>query len=182
MAKTCVTESSARRQRWIENGLLEMMLIHKYEDITVTDLCAHLELSRRSFYRYFRDLEDVLESLLDHAFQDMAIPDRLLGIPEMQRNFEYWHQHRQLLEALERSSMMDKLFEFTRRYTSALSIHQHLAPDDLGMDIRREAGLFAVSGSVALAIAWYQDGFRKTPEQMARIAYRLLVQPILKKT
>ena len=61
MAKTCTTEKTAARQRWIENGLLELMLEKRFEDISVTELCDHLSLSRRSFYRYFSDLGDVLD-------------------------------------------------------------------------------------------------------------------------
>lgn len=180
MAKSCVTEKTAQRQEWIENGLLELMLIKKYEQITVTELCSYLELSRRSFYRYFRDLDDVLDSLLSHTFQSMGISDRALGIEELQKNFEFWIQHRALLDAMHNSGMIEKLFEYTLRYTEPMSIDEYMYSDELGMDLRREASLFAASGSVSLAIAWYTDGFQKSPEQMAKIAHRMLFSPILK--
>lgn len=64
MAKSCVSEKTAQRQEWIENGLLQMMQEQKFEEITVSGLCRNLNLSRRSFYRYFHDLDDVLDSLL----------------------------------------------------------------------------------------------------------------------
>lgn len=182
MAKNCVTEKTARRQEWIENGLLDLMLRQRFETITVTDLCRHLSLSRRSFYRYFRDLEDVLDSLLNRTFQRMGILPQLPSPLVLQRNFEFWMENRNVLDALHRSGMLEKLHEYTLRMTQPMSILPYLASDTLDMDISREAGLFAASGSVALAIAWYLDGFRKTPEQMARIAYRLLFSPILEKS
>lgn len=182
MAKSCVTEKTARRQEWIENGLLELMQRQRFESITVTDLCRHLALSRRSFYRYFRDLEDVLDSLLSRTFQRMGLPEHVLSQSDFRENFEFWMENRRILDALHRSGMLEKLHEYTLRITQPMSILPHLASDSLDMDISREAGLFAASGSVALAIAWYLDGFRKTPEQMARIAYRLLFSPILEKT
>ena len=181
MAKICITEKTAQRQEWIENGLLEMMLLRKFEDISVTELCRHLQLSRRSFYRYFRDLDDVLDSLLKHTFQNLAMPDGLPLIEELQGNFEFWLEHKMLFSALDRSGMIDKLFEYTVQYSDPLAINGLLAPDDLGMDIHQEASLFATSGSIALAVAWYKDGFRKKPEQMAQIAHRLLFYPILKR-
>ena len=180
MAKTCIAEKTARRQEWIENGLLELMLFKKYDEITVTELCAHLQLSRRSFYRYFNDLEDVLDSLLKHTFQSLVIPVGLPQIEEIRSNFEFWLDHRALFDALHNSAMIDKLFEYTLQNTDPLAIEDILAPDDLGMDICQEASLFATSGSVALALAWYRDGFRKSPAQMAQIAHRLLFHPILK--
>ena len=180
MAKTCITEKTAQRQEWIENGLLEMMLLKKFEDISVTELCLHLKLSRRSFYRYFSDLEDVLDSLLKNTFQNLAIPNSLPLIEEIQNNFEFWLDHKALFAALDRSGMIDKLFEYTVRYSDPYAIRDILAPDDLGLDIYREANLFATTGSIALAVAWYKDGFRKKPEQMAQIAHRMLFKPILK--
>lgn len=179
MAKTCVTEQSARRQRWIENGLLEMMLTEKFEKISVTDLCAHLNLSRRSFYRYFSDLEDVLDSLLNHTFQDMVLPAHPMDIREFEKSYEFWISRRQLLDALSRSGLTDKLYEYTMRYTDPRTIGKYMVPDDLGMDILNETSLFVTSGFVSMIIAWHADGFRKTPEQMARIACRMLFVPIL---
>jgi hypothetical protein len=41
MYKLCKTEQSARRQRQLEQGLLEMMRYSRYEDISVSNLCDH---------------------------------------------------------------------------------------------------------------------------------------------
>ena len=88
MAKTCATEKTARRQAWIENGLLELMLANK------------------------------------------------IGI--------------------------------------------YLAgPEE---DERRETELFIIGGFVSLILAWHADGFRKSPEQMAHLARKLMFQPILKES
>lgn len=179
MAKQCTSEQTASRQQWIENGLLELMLEKKFDEITVTELCSRLSLSRRSFYRYFDDLEDVLDSLLNHTFQNMALTAQLPELAEMEKTFEFWYAHRNLLDALNRSRMIDRLFEYTTRYVSTDSIIQYLPPDDFNH--WQEASLFAISGSISLAIAWYSDGFRKSPAEMARICYRLLYTPILER-
>lgn len=181
MAKTCITAETARRQEWIENGLLELMLTTKYEDITVTDLCRHLPLARRSFYRYFRDMDDVLDSLLTHVFQGLALSDHILSMEEMLSGYQFWYQRRDLLDALRRSGLTDKLYEYALRCIDLNAIGPHLAPTGLGIDICREASLFVISGFVSLVIAWHADGFQKTPEQMAQIAYRMLFCPILEK-
>ena len=180
MAKSCVTEKTARRQEWIENGLLELMQTRKFEEITVTDLCRHLELSRRSFYRYFRDLEDVLDSVLVHAFQTMAIPQGSPEPEDIRQNFEFWKSRCTLLDALHRSGMLDKLYEYTARFTTTEDIRNYLPAED--RELWQEASRFAISGSMALIIGWYQEGFRKSSEEMARIAYRMLYCPILTRT
>ena len=179
MAKNCVTEKTARRQEWIENGLLELMAGRKFDEITVSDLCRHLGLSRRSFYRYFQDLQDVLDSALDHLFQSMAMPEGVPEPEEIRKNYEFWLSHRSVLDALSRSAMLDKLYEYTYRYTNSRAIEDYLTGED--QQLWQEASQFTIGGSVSLILTWYQSGFQKTPEEMARISARLLFQPILQK-
>ena len=66
MYKLCKTEYSVRRQRQIEEALLETMETSRYEDISVSDLCARLGIPRKSFYRYFSSKDGALFALIDH--------------------------------------------------------------------------------------------------------------------
>ena len=180
MAKICTNEKTASRQRWIENGLLELMQEQKFEDITVTALCLHLELSRRSFYRYFSDIEDVLDSLMHRTFQEMPPLTAPFGIGELTASYDFWLQRKPLLSALIRSQMHGKLTEYTLKYVDEEVLKKNLTPDVLDLEISHEVNLFVVTGLASLLISWYLEGFRKTPEQMARIAYRMLTAPILR--
>ena len=44
MYKLCKPEQSAQRQRQLERGLLEMMKHHRFEEISVSDLCDRMQL------------------------------------------------------------------------------------------------------------------------------------------
>lgn len=70
MYKICHTEESSRRQRKLEQGLLEALQIQGYHKITLTDLCSQLKIPRKSFYRYFPTKEDCLLALIDHTLSD----------------------------------------------------------------------------------------------------------------
>lgn len=179
MAKACITEKTAARQRWIEKGLLEMMLENRFEDIAVTDLCRNLDLPRRSFYRYFTDLEDVLDSLMNHTMQDMAIIHAAPTLPDLEAYCTFWLRQRDLLSALSRSHMHSKLVRYTMQYAGADTIRQNLSSEDLEMELEPEINLFIISGLSSLLLNWHQEGFRRTPEEMARIAMRLLFKPLL---
>ena len=170
------------RQRWIENGLLELMQECRFEDITVTDLCRHLDLSRRSFYRYFHDMEDVLDCLMDHTFQDMAITNSGLTVAELEKYYEFWLRNKPLLSALAYSGMHSMITQYALKYADEEMLKSHLSVDDLGMDLSREMNLFVISGLSSLMISWHTEGFQKTPRQMAQIAYRMLSEPLLVQT
>ena len=72
MYKYCATEESARRQRQLEQCLLELMLTENYPQITISQICDLAGISRKSFYRYFTSKEGCLYALLDHAVFDGA--------------------------------------------------------------------------------------------------------------
>ena len=179
MTRICTNEKTAARQRWIENGLMELMQKCKFEDITATELCRYLELPRRSFYRYFDDMEDVLDCLMNHTFQDMAITDTGLTVAELEKYYEFWYCHKSLLNALAYSGMHSKITEYAMRYANVESLKKYLPVHDLGMDLSREMNLFVISGLSSLMISWHAEGFQKTPHQMACIAYRMLSEPLL---
>jgi len=59
-------------------GLLQLMLRKNYEDISVSDLCDHLQIPRKAFYRYFTSKDGALYALIDHtlaSFFQMPVPD-----------------------------------------------------------------------------------------------------------
>lgn len=174
MAKICVTEKTVQRQRWIENGLLELMLRKKYGEISVTDLCEHLPLSRRSFYRYFNDLDDVLNSLIDHTFQNLALAPLNPTIDDLEKSYQFWVEHKDILDALNNGNMLEKLFDFTLRYTNFRGID----PGKSGL--HRDRQLFIIGGFLSLIISWYMEGFQKSPLQMAQTAHKMLYEPFLK--
>ena len=182
MAKVCTNEKTAGRQRWIENGLLELMQEKTFDALSVTELCRYLSLSRRSFYRYFRDLEDVLDSLMNHTFQDMAITDTGLTVAELEKYYEFWFRNKALLNGLAHSGMHSKIAEYAMRYTDEESLRKYLPAHDQGMDLSREINLFVTSGLSSLIISWHAEGFQKTPHQMACVAYRMLYEPLLIRT
>lgn len=180
MAKNCITEQAAQRQRDIEQGLLALMHTKQYEEITVSELCKELKMPRRTFYRYFNDKKDVLDSLILHTLQEYSATNVGINIDEMERYFAFWMEKRSLLDALQRSGLSSTILD------CALHLDQIEKNNDLlafqsDLDGMRDAiFLFANSGMTALVIAWHHSGFPTTPTQMARIASRVLTQPLFK--
>ena len=55
--------------RAIKEELLRQMLYKKYNELTVSGICAALDISRRTFYLHFYGIDDVFEKIFDDINQ-----------------------------------------------------------------------------------------------------------------
>ena len=153
MYKLCKSEQSAARQKWLEQGLLQMMQRRQFEEISVSDLCDQLNIPRKSFYRYFSSKDGALYSLIDHTLADffqMPLPDKKTrgdAMGDLDLYFAFWYQNRTLLDALQRNSLSGILVE----RAIALAQRERLMPGYIRAwtpELQQLAMSFAVSGSI----------------------------------
>lgn len=185
MYKLCKTEQSAVRQRQLEEGLLAAMETRPYEEISVSDLCDQLDIPRKSFYRYFTGKDGALYALLDHTlmeFDDYAIgyqQGRVQTINwDLESYFLFWKHHRKLLDALARSALTGMLIERAIAYALTDGIlPKHFLPGD-SQEMQQNITTFAVCGMMSMILTWHYGGFKTPAREMARIAARMLSQPL----
>ncbi len=182
MYKICQSEQSFKRQRQMEQGLLNLMLKRRYEDISVSDLCDFLQIPRKSFYRYFSSKDGALYALLDHTMLDFqfseehGLPGSALG--EINRYFTFWYAHKSLLDALEKSSLSGILVERATQF----ALKERMMPRYmLSWDANYQgiALSFAICGLMSMVIQWHHQNFIQSPEEMTRIAAQMLTRPLL---
>lgn len=65
----------------IERAFIHLLLEKDYSDITVSDLVNRAQVARMSFYRNFRSLDDVVESISDKIIQEF-IPSLIPALTE----------------------------------------------------------------------------------------------------
>lgn len=187
MYKLCKTEQSAQRQQQLEEGLLQAMLIRNYDEISVSDLCQQLQIPRKSFYRYFDSKDGALQALIEHrilAFETQIMeetsnsPNRFLQ--DLPQFFAFWLEQKPLLDALARSNLSGLLV------THAIVFSQKEYLRDFGskefhhsLEFYSNVILFGVSGLMSLVIQWHHDGYRQSPEEMAKITFNLLSKPLI---
>lgn len=182
MYKVCRTEQSFQRQRQLEQGLLKLMLITRYEDISISDLCDRLQIPRKSFYRYFSGKEGALYALVDHTMMDFYGDSEHGPVPgtpreDLCRFFAFWYDNKQLLDALTRNGLTAVL---TERAT-VLVRQEGLYPKSIvgGGWVRQELVLsFALSGLFSMVLRWHEMGFPVSPTQMSDIAVAMLSRPL----
>ena len=184
MYKFCKTEQSFQRQRELEQGLLDMMVHHRFEEISVSDLCDRMGIPRKSFYRYFSSKDGALHALLDHTlmeFYDTGSIEGLRGgtpIGDLERFFLFWEENKKLLDAILRSNLGGMLVE----RAVSLAKQEELMPgyvrewEDMMKDI---ALSFVVCGLMSMVLQWHRDGYRIPAEKMAQTAILMLSRPLI---
>lgn len=188
MYKQCTTEATTQKQRKLEQCFLELLRTADYDSITVGAICAHANVPRGMFYRYFDSKKDALDAIIDHAlveyltgviFAEGSEDSDPMGIKAL---LNYWKEQKPLLDILKRNHMESLLLERSIRYCIREEplMSRHLAfaghPADL------EVVVFCINGIVSAIFVWYQTGFAKSTEEMAQILYNLLSGPIFKLT
>ena len=62
----------------IETAFLTLILNHKYEDITISQICEAAEINRSTFYANFIDLYDLETAIKEKLF---TLPDDTIVYP-----------------------------------------------------------------------------------------------------
>ena len=179
MYKHCNTEESARRQRQLEQCLLELMAEIPYANITIGQICELGGISRKSFYRYFDSKDGCLHALLDHIIMDgssyyLSEADQAItGAAFCVRIFEYWQRQTALLDALARDGQSIQVLQRIIRY-----ILEEEPDYARYMCIPKNSILehvvFTVSGVMGLVLAWHHEGYQKTAEEMGQLLYQMI--------
>lgn len=168
MYKICVTEKSALRQRLIQNALLAMMGEKPYRDISVIALCARIEIPRKSFYRYFDSLDDVLYSMVDEVMeQSFACMEANL---DLEGFFARWQESKALLDALEKQRMSSITTSRLYAILGKSKYSEWFSRDE----VRYSAILYAM---ISMVFSWHHAGMQQTPAEMRDLANSVLKFP-----
>lgn len=184
MYKLCKTEQSAQRQRELEFGLLDLMNQHRYEDITVSDLCSYLQIPRKSFYRYFSSKDGALYALIDHTLMEFDGFDeatrkgskRTLQM-DLEGFFRFWKERRDLLDALSKSGMTGSLLERAIEYVHKTAFPSRFLPGE-GRWEQEHVVNFTICGLMIMMVNWHHAGFADSVQDLAGIAARMLTRPL----
>ena len=184
MYRSCKTENAARRQRELERGFLELLCKRRYDDITVSQLCQHLQIPRRVFYRYFSGKDGALYALIDHTLSDffaMPLPaDKRSGtaLGDLDLYFHFWYIHRPLLDALQYSGLSGLLVE----RVNSFAIREGYMPRQfktVPSQVQGVAMAFVLCGLMSMTLQWHHSGYALSPGEMTQLATSMLTKPLI---
>lgn len=183
MYKLCKTEQSAARQRELELALSSMMLLRRYEDISVSEFCNYAGIPRKAFYRYFSSKDGALYALIDHTmleyeqFRTPHMDEKRGSMESLECFFRFWHRQKPVLDSLENSGLSGVLLERSIESIEKNTMLRKLIPGDSEF-AQREILRFTVCGIMIMMVNWHHEGYRESPREMAELTRRMLNEPL----
>ena len=167
----------ALSKEWIVTALMEIMRKKPYKQINVTELSRRAGLARRTFYRHFKTIDDVLNYSMEKMCDEYVryIEKRETVKPFLKRNlvngvlmhFTFWEKHKDYLNLLKENDLLlillqNFLLRFIKKMTKSASTNEN-----------EYITYFLIGGQWNLLIKWMEDGATLTPQEMARMAGRI---------
>lgn len=187
MYKICKTEESVARQKLFEKGLMELMLVSRFEDISVSSLCKYVDVPRNSFYRYFSTKEDTLLALIDHTLMeasDNAISKwrggAYLELADIENFFVFWQKKQSFLDAVVKNDRSWLLVERSVHMHEQKQAHTNILFDPENF-AKEQIPYILTYSMVSILLRWHNSGYPSTPEKMAKVTYNLFSSNVVMK-
>ena len=179
------TEISASRQRTIEECLLQNMVQHRYDHISISDMCRQMGISRRLYYTYFPDKDACLISLIDRILHESidSIPitwSKKLPPREIIAEYlRFWRDHAVFLDVIEKNGMKSLLIDRSYHYfmnDGSIVLSYLNTPD-----VKSDNTILWLYSAIRFAIIfrWHEHKFDTPLEEMAIKYERLLKEPLI---
>lgn len=178
MKKGQTHPSSCLYRDFITDAFLELIQTKPLSEITITELCEHARISRRTFYRHFKDLHHVAEYYFNYVMEKLAETlTRYMGKSKVlnrkefaQIFFSYLEPYATIISCFHRNGLGDILFTAYIRNLSML-------PQDAASAVAQKEPTdqyfpaFLLGGLWSLLTVWIQNGLEKSPEELSEIAF-----------
>lgn len=169
MYKKQTNPVALRSQQYIGESLYQLMDQKPYSEITVTELCQNAGVGRKTFYRNFETIEDVLSFNLDSFFRSF-----IKNCPKNPTYYEYSYYfflfcktYRHTLTRLYKSNLF---FYIVQRFM--------LVADEIIVVWKHkksiETNAFVVGGFVSLVYQWASHDFQTSIDELALSASEML--------
>lgn len=179
---------SQKSQEIISKALLNLMETSPFDEITVSEICAHTSLVRKTFYNNFSSKEDVISYIVTNLIQQytsMIIEQKQFTQQSMSYLFfQFGQQNKDTLLLL----IKYKLFYiFQCEFKEQLPYINRMVPNNSLTDLKDDevSYIFAfnTAGITCLLELWLKNNLNKTPEEMSTLYmtaardYRALLVP-----
>ena len=154
-------------------GFRKLVLKKNFEKLTVAEICEQANVSRKTFYTYFKDKNDIIEQIVRHSLtQPFAELRKLYMLHDMAPTvimewlYQQIYEDREFYIEISRFNGQNSFEEFLLKHTTNM-LENALSTVNLS-DLDKEYTIyFYASSHTALLIKWIRDGMVVSPAKMA---------------
>lgn len=158
--------------RMIEGALFELMKEKNYAQITVSEIVKRADISRRTFYRLYKEKGEILHRYfgkLCHEYCSRSPVLKNYDIDQIaQEYFCFWYRYRDLL-LLMRKSRMDEILYYEISRVSVAVVKSRIKEREYnnigGIEYFAD---YSTGGFILLLQRWIVTGMQEAPEQYAK--------------
>lgn len=154
---------AARSRQRLAEALLTVMELYDYREITVTQIAQEAGLSRKTFYRLFRDKDQVLDLVFEGLFQECFARIKSLELRHywdvVQVFFDFWEERRELLALLGKNKLLPRVFERSCQYaTEVFAFVRSRERAEVSTFPLPYLLAYSVGGMHSMLLKWAEDG------------------------
>lgn len=166
--------------RMIEEALFTLMKEKEYAQITVSEIVSRADVARRTFYRLYREKDEVLRRYFGKLCQKYCQSVPVLNGYQIRQIsaefFTFWYGYRDFLLLLQKCRL-DHMLYYEIGRASAQVVNSRMGRSE--QENAEEIGLFAdysTGGFILLLQRWVRTGMQGSPEEYAQAVSRALLK------
>lgn len=156
----------------LTNSLLELLKEKKINDITVLELCKEAKINRTTFYKYYKDVEDLVTKIEESLLSDLE-----KNISDIKRNYLISFTGKIIETISTRKEIYTRLLgpngdhEFLRNilslvYEPSIAEWQKLLRKATKEDLEKIYN-FIVDGTIGIVNAWIKNDCKEEPSNVS---------------
>lgn len=168
-----------KTRRALREAFIRLILKQGYDSISIQDIVDEAEAARVTFYRHYKDKEELLTDCLNTLYTELAARTEpitrdsvLSGYTALNVFYEHLIEQEQLYRILFSSRGTQTVVERLRHHLAMRALESlELYRQDGGADIPLEiAAYHAASAQIGLGVWWLDHGKPYSAAYMARVA------------
>ncbi len=166
-------------RKMIEDALFELLEVKDYTKLTVSEIAKKADVSRRTFYRLYKEKDEVLHIYFGRLCQEYSSRYGSLQSYDLHRIaldfFSFWYEYKELLMLMHKRGL-DEFFYYEVSSASIDIVKRRMkekCKDFRGMEYFAH---YSSGGFLLLLQQWVVDGMKETPEQYAKIVSESLLR------
>ena len=167
--------SALRSREWLCSALLRLLKLHRFDEITIKDICREADLSRQTFYQIFASKEEIIEyhfGELFSEFRDSCADFDGITLTELTRwFFTFFKQHADFIQVLTQNNMSYVLERQFEHYLPEIDLFHSINETEEFPDYT----VCYVAGALCrILMHWYEKGMDLSIDQVTAISVQMI--------